>query len=78
MIAIINVSEEYGEGLQKYEVLINKELITTFTHTYEDGLSECLRRAAWAVDGARVSQRLEKYNELIELERSVRSGADGK
>ncbi len=49
MIAIVNVSETYKKGIQTYEVRINREVITTFQHDYNDGLAICLQRAADAV-----------------------------
>ena len=50
MIAIVNVSETYGEGIQVYEVRINRRVITRFYHVYTDGLAVCLRKAAEAVE----------------------------
>lgn len=53
-IIITNVSEDYdipyGSGVQHYELKINRNLMAEFTHTFEDGLSECLRKAADAFD----------------------------
>lgn len=50
MIAIVNVSDEYKEiGEQDYEIRINRHVITTFTHNYEDGLAICLLKAGMAV-----------------------------
>jgi len=34
-------------------IVINKKVITTFKHKREDGLADCLRRAAEAVDEER-------------------------
>ncbi len=51
MIAIVNVSKDYGKGLQTYEVRINRKVIATFKHTFGDGLAVCLHRASEAVDG---------------------------
>lgn len=53
MIAIVNVSPPDApiEGPNDYEVRINRTVITTFTHDRKvDGLAQCLRDAADAVD----------------------------
>ena len=48
MIAIVNVgTSDYGVTI--YEVRINHEVITTFSHRRADGLAVCLRQAADAV-----------------------------
>lgn len=53
-IVIRNISEDndltYGSGKQMYFLAINYARKCTFTHNFEDGLSECLRRAADAFD----------------------------
>lgn len=54
MIGIVNVGIVEGEtnpiGEHQYEIRINREVITTFTHHRANGLAECLRQAARAVD----------------------------
>jgi len=50
MILIVNVSENYGKGIQVYEVRVNREVIAPFLHSYTDGLAVCLRKAAEAVE----------------------------
>ncbi len=54
MIGIVNVGPVDGEtnpiGEHRYEVRINRQVITTFTHHRANGLAECLRQAARAVD----------------------------
>lgn len=53
MIAIVNVTEEpTPTGVNKYEIRINRDVVATFDHVREDGLAECLRKAARAVDAA--------------------------
>lgn len=37
-----------------YVIRINHDVITTFKHTREEGLAECLRRAADAVEATEV------------------------
>lgn len=49
MIAIIKTSKGLT-GKQTYRLQINQELICKFKHVREEGLAECLRRAAEAVD----------------------------
>ncbi len=57
MIGIVNVGPVDGEtnplGEYRYEVRINREVITTYTHFRANGLAECLRLAACAVDRKR-------------------------
>ena len=51
MIKIINVGNFAKEpDIYRYEIKINSETICNFIHRREDGLAECLRRAAYAVD----------------------------
>lgn len=49
-IIIQNVSEQYGKGTQDYVLRINQKVIARFQHVYEDGLAECLRKAAKAAE----------------------------
>ena len=53
-VYILNISEkrglEYGKGIQVYSVNINRNVITEFEHTFEDGLATCLHKAAEAVE----------------------------
>ena len=53
MIAIVNVSPPNAPvlGPNEYEVRINRQVITTFTHERKiNGIAQCLRDAADAVD----------------------------
>lgn len=51
MIAIINDgSNPAKDGLHHYRVQINDKVICEFDHVRGDGLAECLRKAAAAVD----------------------------
>ncbi len=51
MIAIINLGRNIlPTGIHEYVVMINREEICRFKHTREEGLGQCLRRAAMAVD----------------------------
>ncbi len=51
-IIINNISDDQSPvGVQDYELLINKKLICTFNHDRShDGLAQCLRDAADAVE----------------------------
>ena len=53
MIAIINRGGP-EDGVCTYSVGINKRVLTTFKHNRKDGLAVCLRKAADAVDNARL------------------------
>lgn len=52
MIAIVQVHQHDDDpgGLRTYEVRINQEVITEFTHYRREGLAKCLRLAANAVE----------------------------
>ena len=53
MIAIVNVTKhDKPTGIHTYEVWINRDLIATFKHRREEGLSRCLQKAALAVEKA--------------------------
>lgn len=69
MIAIINDgTNPNSNGLHHYRVQINDTLICEFDHVREDGLAECLRKAANAVDEER-----EKFiSELIDWAQELR------
>lgn len=56
MIAIINISPDEASltGINKYRVQINRKVICEFEHNRtHDGLAQCLRDAADAVDAHR-------------------------
>ena len=56
MIAIVNVSPRDTPitGANNYEVRINRKVMCTFEHSRShDGLAQCLRDAADAVDAQR-------------------------
>lgn len=51
MITIVNTAENKNvDGLHKYRLQINHKFVLEFTHIRENGLAECLRMAANAVD----------------------------
>lgn len=51
MIAIVNVTKDpKPTGIHTYEVRINYDVIATFKHRREEGLSRCLQKAALAVE----------------------------
>ena len=55
-IIITNKGQAPGENetTRIYHVKINDKLITEFTHDRENGLAECLRKAADAVDNKKI------------------------
>jgi hypothetical protein len=66
VIAIINDgTTETLTGLHTYRVQINQEVICEFKHWREEGLAECLRRAAFAVERSK-DQRLLEYIHALE------------
>lgn len=64
MIAIINQDKD-KDGQSLYNVQINDKLICQFYHTRSDGLGECLRKAAVAVD-------VHMENEVFELMKKLK------
>ena len=61
-VIISNISgENYGKGVQKYRLDINKNSILTFTSEFDAGLGECLRQAAVAFE----AYELEKMEKLL-------------
>jgi hypothetical protein len=57
MIAIINDGKNKStRGVHGYRVQINDKVICTFEHVREEGLAECLRKAAAAVEDANAAK----------------------
>lgn len=52
MISITNIHQSVSE-VDQYELKINHDIIVRFFHRRSDGLAECLRKAAMAVDAKR-------------------------
>lgn len=54
MVSIINRGHQEGQdpktGICNYDVLINFDYITSFSHKRSDGLGVCLEKAAIAVN----------------------------
>lgn len=70
MIAIVNVSPEDAPtvGLNDYEVRINSRVICTFQHERKfEGLAQCLRDAADAVDKQVVEDKAWSFQQLMDL-----------
>lgn len=68
-IIIHNISGDDFDytGLNKYQVRINQKVIAEFEHTRSDGLAECLRKAAEAVeDDNRIEKQVE-FKLLMEM-----------
>lgn len=53
-VVISNLTAFHQDNPGTYEVCINDERIALFDHTPSDGLAECLRLAAEAVEKASV------------------------
>lgn len=50
-IIIQNIDENIrGQGVHKYQLRITRDVICEFTHLREEGLAQCLRKAAKAYD----------------------------
>jgi len=67
MIAIVNVDKsDTASGPHKYEIRINKRVVTTFTHNREDSLQECLLKAAIAVESKVIPGQHGRRAQLLE------------
>jgi hypothetical protein len=70
MIAIINDGKNKStRGVHGYRVQINDKVICTFEHLREDGLAECLRKAAAAVEDAEAAKSwypMSLFNRVVE------------
>ncbi len=72
MIAIINLGTNLNpDGIHEYVVKINTDEICRFTHKREEGLGQCLRRAAMAVDNARANDGKEYTRYLLNMGRKT-------
>lgn len=77
MLAIVNVSPEGTplDGLNEYEVRINREVIGRFTHKRSVlGAARCLRDAADAVDKWRYDQHAKFWLAILEHDAQRRTG----
>ena len=64
MITIVNLD---GKETSTYEIRINRIQITTFQHTRSDGLAECLRLAAEAVEKEKIRVETKIIEENLNL-----------
>ena len=70
MIAVSNISEEkcvpYSrKGLQHYRVQLNQIHLAEFTHMAEDGMEECLRKAAQALDTVDIDEKIRESRRAL-------------
>ena len=67
MLAIVNVTPEYKpEGVNQYEVRINRRVLARFEHERTpNGAAQCLRDAADAVENCPVDNQEEMMQALI-------------
>ena len=66
MIAIINIGGKKN-GVCKYRVQVNEKVICEFKHDRKDLLSECLKRAADAVESVEKDWVLDMHKKLVEM-----------
>lgn len=65
MISITNISKDPNPtGLCGYEIRINRDLIAKFKHNRPDGLAQCLREAADAVDQQKRLETMEMWKNI--------------
>lgn len=74
MIAIINQGGDMS-GECEYRIQINNELITTFKHSRPDGLAECLRKAADAVEKEKEEKKI-RILEQIAIDKIEKQNED--
>jgi len=81
MIAIVNVSPPgtHPGDFHTYELKINRRVITRFQHRRLDGLAQCLRAAADAVEESRAMEVqelmlwLRSYSEASAISQNLKS-----
>ena len=56
-VVISNLTSVHHDNPNRYEVCINDDRIALFDHIPSDGLAECLRQAAEAVERAALRER---------------------
>lgn len=66
MIAIFNTGGD-TKGVSNYQVQINDTFICKFKHNRPDGLAECLRKAAEAVDNEKKDMMIMLTKEMEKL-----------
>ena len=63
-IIISNISDTYSrEGVQKYEVKLNRILLCEFEHLSEDGMAVCLQKASEALDNVDIDARIREHRQ---------------
>ncbi len=70
MIAVVNVSSEHGveysrKGVQHYRVQLNQVRLAEFTHQAEDGMPECMRKAAQALDTVDIDEKIRESRQAL-------------
>jgi len=71
-IVISNISPEYSrQGMQRYQVSLNKIPLVEFEHLAEDGMAECLIKAGKAllevdIDEKIAEHRRKEFYKLLE------------
>lgn len=70
MIAIVNV-EGTDNGVCKYEVRINRDVITSFEHNRSDELEICLRKAADSVKLHRAKQLQDSMLDILRMQQII-------
>lgn len=68
-IIIHNISGDNFDytGINQYQVRINNRVIAEFQHTRSDGLAECLRLAAKAVEDPMRVEKINEYKMLVAM-----------
>ena len=68
-IIIHNISGDNFDytGINQYQVRINNRFISEFQHTRSDGLAECLRLAAKAVEDPMRVEKINEYKMLVAM-----------
>lgn len=62
-IIISNISPEYSrQGMQRYEVCLNRIPLVEFDHLAEEGMAVCLRKASEAMLKVDIDEKIAEYN----------------
>jgi hypothetical protein len=62
-IIISNISPEYSrQGMQRYQVSLNRIPLVEFNHSAEDGMAVCLRKAYEALLEVSIDEKIAEYH----------------
>jgi hypothetical protein len=67
-IIIENITDvPTSQGSNQYRIRVNQKVIAEFSHMREQGIAECLRRAAEACEDPKRIERIDDYEFIRQL-----------